>query len=42
MESGFSLSEVDEWDIFFFFDILLYREKKKNSENIAEFDNMGY
>lgn len=42
MEEGFSPNDIDQWDIFFFFDILSYKERKNNLKTIAMYDSMGY
>jgi len=41
MDNGHSMPSIDEMDIMYYFDILIYREEAEELKKIKEYDSMG-
>lgn len=35
------MKDIDEMDVMFYFDILIYKNKRDDKENLKVYDNMG-
>lgn len=35
------MSDIDDWDIFFYFDILIYKTTREEKTSIQEYDKAG-